>query len=74
MSDGPEAFSGGRLLDWGWSDDVEVALEPGSSLAPARVIAQHRGEYRLITPWVRPPAWPRDACSTALRAGASCRR
>ncbi len=51
MSDGPEAFSGGRLLDWGWSDDVEVALEPGSSLAPARVIAQHRGEYRLITPW-----------------------
>jgi len=42
-----------RLRDWGWSDDRDKELREraGELQAPARVIAQHRGEYRLMSPW-----------------------
>jgi len=55
-----------RLRDWGWTDDRDAELaaaagevrggagggEPAGALrVPARVIAQHRGEYRLMAPW-----------------------
>ena len=42
-----------RLRDWGWTDDRNDELRElaGDEQAPARVIAQHRGEYRLMTPW-----------------------
>ncbi len=41
------------LRDWGWTPDRDAELcEPGGGdRAPARVIAQHRGEYRLMTRW-----------------------
>jgi ribosome biogenesis GTPase len=42
-----------RLRDWGWTpereDELRDHVEGGK--VPARVIAQHRGEYRLMTPW-----------------------
>lgn len=43
----------GRLRDWGWTDDRndELRERAGGGQAPARVVAQHRGEYRLMTPW-----------------------
>lgn len=46
-----------RLREWGWTDErngplIAAAAEaPEVARAPARVIAQHRGEYRLMTPW-----------------------
>ena len=42
-----------RLIDWGWTADRDPELreQAGRGQAPARVIAQHRGEYRLMTPW-----------------------
>ena len=42
-----------RLRDRGWTDDRNDELRQlaGEVQAPARVIAQHRGEYRLISPW-----------------------
>lgn len=42
-----------RLRDWGWANDRNDELRElaGETQAPARVIAQHRGEYRLMTPW-----------------------
>ncbi|MGD8331780.1 MAG: GTPase RsgA, partial [Acidobacteriota bacterium] len=52
-----------RLRDWGWTDDRDAELEAatggvrgaaaeteGTLRVPARVIAQHRGEYRLVAP------------------------
>jgi len=42
-----------RLRDWGWTPDRDDELreQEGEARAPARVIAQHRGEYRLMSPW-----------------------
>ena len=42
-----------RLRDWGWTPDrdAEVRESAAEGRAPARVIAQHRGEYRLMAPW-----------------------
>ena len=42
-----------RLLEWGWTADrnVELAVDDEQVRVPARVIAQHRGEYRLMAPW-----------------------
>ena len=42
-----------RLIEWGWSADRDAALgeESGEVRAAARVVAQHRGEYRLIVAW-----------------------
>ncbi len=42
-----------RLRDWGWTADrdEELAQFAGPGQAPARVVAQHRGEYRLMTAW-----------------------
>ena len=51
MSAGAEPISVGRLQDWGWSDGVSAGLGEDEKRPPARVIAQHRGEYRLIAPW-----------------------
>ena len=51
MSDAADTIPDGRLLDWGWNDEVAAGRELDASRPPARVIAQHRGEYRLITPW-----------------------
>lgn len=51
MSDSAATNPGGRLLDWGWNDEVAAGRELNTARPPARVIAQHRGEYRLITPW-----------------------
>jgi len=42
------------LRVWGWDDARQLAyVESGSELPPARVVAQHRGEYVLQTPWGR---------------------
>lgn len=42
-----------HLSDWGWSPDRddEFRQQASADQAPARVFAQHRGEYRLIVPW-----------------------
>jgi len=42
------------LRIWGWDDARQRAyVESGSVLPPARVVAQHRGEYVLQAPWGR---------------------
>lgn len=42
------------LRVWGWDDARQLAyVESGSVLPPARVVAQHRGEYVLQAPWGR---------------------
>ena len=42
------------LRPWGWDDARQAAYEEsGSELPPARVVAQHRGEYVLQAPWGR---------------------
>ena len=42
------------LRTWGWDDGRQSAyVESGSVLPPARVVAQHRGEYVLQAPWGR---------------------
>ncbi len=51
MSDGADTIPFGRLVEWGWTAELGESLEPDASHPPARVIAQHRGEYRLVTPW-----------------------
>ena len=51
MSDRGRTSPVGRLMDWGWNDQVEASFKASASHSPARVIAQHRGEYRLMTPW-----------------------
>ncbi len=46
------------LREWGWTADRDRELQRRHSAAvgvPARVIAQHRGEYRLIAPWGEVP-------------------
>ncbi len=42
-----------RLVDWGWTPDrdAEIGDQIGVNQVPARVIAQHRGEYRIMTPF-----------------------
>ena len=42
-----------HLSDWGWTEDRddEFREQASGDQAPARVFAQHRGEYRLIVPW-----------------------
>jgi len=42
-----------RLRDWGWTDErtAELRALGDEARVPARVIAQHRGEYRLMGPW-----------------------
>ncbi len=42
-----------RLTDWGWTPDrdAEIVDQAAAGRAPARVIAQHRGEYRIMTPF-----------------------
>ncbi len=37
------------LGPWGWSSSYASEVEPDSDAFPARVIAQHRGEYRLAS-------------------------
>ncbi|NKB87634.1 MAG: ribosome small subunit-dependent GTPase A [Acidobacteria bacterium] len=42
------------LVRWGWTSARQFDYdESGSVLAPARVVAQHRGEYVLEAPWGR---------------------
>ncbi len=42
------------LRIWGWDDARQRAyLDSGSVFPPARVVAQHRGEYVLQAPWGR---------------------
>jgi ribosome biogenesis GTPase len=42
------------LRVWGWDDARQFEYEEsGSELPPARVVAQHRGEYVLQAPWGR---------------------
>jgi len=42
-----------RLRDWGWTPDRDDELREQATAGqvPARVIAQHRGEFRLMSPW-----------------------
>ena len=37
-----------NLNDLGWDDGFAAALEPYHNCIPARVSAQHRGEYDLL--------------------------
>ncbi len=42
------------LRVWGWDDARQLQYdESGSEMPPARVVAQHRGEYVLRAPWGR---------------------
>ncbi len=38
-----------NLYDFGWDDGFAAALEPHDNCIPARVAAQHRGEYDVLT-------------------------
>ena len=38
-----------NLYDFGWDDGFAAALEPHDNCIPARVAAQHRGEYGVLT-------------------------
>jgi len=38
-----------NLQDLGWDDGFAAALEPHDNCIPARVSAQHRGEYDVLT-------------------------
>ena len=38
-----------NLYDLGWDDGFAAALEPHDNCIPARVAAQHRGEYDVLT-------------------------
>jgi ribosome biogenesis GTPase / thiamine phosphate phosphatase len=38
-----------NLYDLGWDDGFAVALQPHDNCIPARVAAQHRGEYDVLT-------------------------
>jgi ribosome biogenesis GTPase len=38
-----------NLYDFGWDDGFAASLEPHDNCIPARVSAQHRGEYDLLT-------------------------
>ena len=42
-----------RLTEWGWTADRddEFHEQAAAGQVPARVIAQHRGEYRIMTPF-----------------------
>ena len=39
------------IKDFGWSDALQAAFEPhaAAGLSPARVVAHHRGLWRLVT-------------------------
>jgi len=52
MTAGKELTQALRI--WGWDDARQLEYdESGSVLPPARVVAQHRGEYVLQAPWGR---------------------
>ncbi|HJW66283.1 MAG TPA: ribosome small subunit-dependent GTPase A [Gaiellaceae bacterium] len=38
-----------NLYDFGWDDGFAAALQPHDNCIPARVAAQHRGEYGVLT-------------------------
>ena len=38
-----------NLQDLGWDDAFAASLEPHDNCIPARVSAQHRGEYDVLT-------------------------
>jgi len=38
-----------NLYDLGWDDGFAAALKPHDNCIPARVAAQHRGEYDVLT-------------------------
>ena len=42
-----------RLQEWGWTADrdEQIPSQEDGVRVPARVIARHRGEWRLVTPW-----------------------